>query len=334
LQYPLSLPILFIGFSTYSSNRHTHLDNLIDLVQDLNHLKIRRTLLNTFFNTRRQLLKSFGALAAVSVLNPISILGATDDKVRFAVIGDWGTGDLAQYNIGKEMLRSHQSKALDLVISAGDNIYPNGSSKHFVSKFERPFAGLLQERVPFYTALGNHDVHDGREDQLHYPLFNMNGRNYYKITKGNGLIDFFMIDSTDFDQAQLGWLDGELRKSNARWKIVVSHYPLYSSGKKHGSDRSLRKKLEPQLKQFKVDAVIAGHDHIYERTIPQFGVQHFVTGAGGEVREDGTDLKSSFRAFSYDEDCHYMLVEANHREFSFQAITEQGICVDMGKITK
>ena len=109
-------------------------------------------------------------------------------------------------------------------------------------------------------------------------------------------------------------------------------YPIYSSGKKHGSDFALRGKLEPLFVRYGVNAVFSGHDHIYERTTPQHGVQYFVTGAGGDASRGSTNLKSPFRAASYDEDNHFMLIEATHEQISFQAIGESGRVIDSGVI--
>jgi hypothetical protein len=284
--------------------------------------------------TRRQALLSLASITAGTLIKPASVFGVTPIKkqVRFPIVGDWGTGDSDQTGIGKQMFAAHQRTPFDFAIAAGDNIYPNGIVRYFGKNFERPFAALLNERVNFHAVLGNHDVREGRQDQCQYPLFNMGGRNYYKLQQGEGLLDLFMLDSTDCDTAQMNWVEQQLKTSTARWKIVVLHHPLYSSGKKHGSDLNLRRKLEPLFVRHSVNAVFSGHDHIYERTQPQQGIHYFVTGAGGKSRRGGVDLKSSFRAVSYDEDNHFMLVEAAYDQLRFQAISEVGSVIDQGMI--
>ena len=84
--------------------------------------------------------------------------------------------------------------------------------------------------------------------------------------------------------------------------------------------------------RYRVNAVFSGHDHIYERTIPQQGIHYFVTGAGGDARRGDVNLKSPFRAASYDEDNHFMLIEADHERITFQSISETGRIVDRGVI--
>src|SRR5262249_3013482 len=117
--------------------------------------------------TRRQVLKSLAVLTAGAFIKPTFALTATPtkDKIRFAVFGDWGTGDGDEGAIAKQMLATHQGSPFDFVLSAGDNIYPDGGGRHFTKKFETPFAPLLRDRVNFYAVLGNHDVKDGRADQ-------------------------------------------------------------------------------------------------------------------------------------------------------------------------
>jgi predicted MPP superfamily phosphohydrolase len=284
--------------------------------------------------TRREALFSLASITAGAVLSPRAIFSAETVKkqIRFPIIGDWGTGDSDQTGIAKQMLAVHHRAHFDFVIAAGDNIYPNGSGRYFSKNFERPFASLLAERVKFHVVLGNHDVREGRQDQCQYPLFNMGGRCYSTLKQGDGLLDLFMLDSTDFDGTQHGWLEGELKSSTARWKIAVFHHPIYSSGKKHGSDQVLREKLEPLFVRYGINAVFSGHDHIYERIKPQKGIHYFVTGAGGKTRRGGIDLKSPLYAKGYDEDNHFMLIEADHSQIQFQTISEDGSVVDQGII--
>lgn len=222
--------------------------------------------------TRRQALLSLGAISAGALIRPASIFCApAKDRLRFAVIGDWGTGDSDETNTARQLISSHQSSTLDFVIAAGDNVYPNGSGRYFGKHFEQPFANLIKDKINFYAVLGNHDVDEGRQDQCQYPLFNMGGSCYYKLEKGDGLADFFMLDSTDFDSTQANWLETALRNSKAKWKVAVFHHPIYSSGKKHGSALGLRKQLEPLFTRYGVNLALSGHDHIYERTKPRQG---------------------------------------------------------------
>ena len=48
---------------------------------------------------------------------------------------------------------------------------------------------------------------------------------------GDTDVQFFMIDTENVDRTQREWLDREMGKSGARWKIAVFHRPIYTSGR-------------------------------------------------------------------------------------------------------
>lgn len=282
--------------------------------------------------SRRQAILSLATLTASALVRPSYVLGSATSKTRFAVLGDFGTGGADEIGIANQMAEGNKTSPLDFVLTVGDNIYPNGSGRLFQKHFEEPFAALLKDKVEFYATLGNHDVEAGRKDQIDYPLFHMNGSSYYMLSRGNGLVDFFMLDSTNFDTTQHTWLDNSLRNSKAMWKVAAFHHPLYSSSSKHGSDIGLRAKMEPLFRQHGVQVVFSGHDHNYERVKPQNGIQYFVTGAGGKTRRGAVDMKSSIRAASFDEDNSYMVIEVDEKEMTFKSIAEKGDIVDSGII--
>src|SRR6185295_11173323 len=77
------------------------------------------------------------------------------DSVKFAVIGDNGTGESAEYQIADKLVASHDKFPFGFVLMMGDNLYGGESAKDFTQKFEKPFMGLLDRGVKFYAALGN-----------------------------------------------------------------------------------------------------------------------------------------------------------------------------------
>ena len=192
--------------------------------------------------------------------------------VRFAVIGDSGTGDEHQYRIAEQMVAWHDRLPYELVLMLGDNVYGafwgGGNQKDFEEKFDRPYAELLRRGVVFRAALGNHDTRagDGRDLIEARDRFHIDGpQGYYSFTAGaqpDGapLIEFFVtntmrLEKDKRDPEQLAWLEKALAESpsptlgvnRARWRIVYGHHPLYSTGKRHGADEKLREKIEPLL---------------------------------------------------------------------------------------
>lgn len=262
------------------------------------------------------------ALVSAQAPAPLTIsLPNKDGTVKFAAMGDNGTGRRAQYEVADRMAQARQGFAYDFVIMLGDNLYGSQRPADFVSKFERPYKALLDAGVRFYAALGNHDEQNNR----FYKPWNMNGERYYTYTKKH--VRFFVLDSDYMDPKQLDWLTDQLRSSNDDWKVVYFHHPLYSSAGRHGSEADLRLVLEPLFVRYGVDAVFSGHDHTYERIKPQKGIYYFVSGSAGQLRR-GDLRRSALTAAGYDQDNAFMLVEIDDNAMSVQAMTRTGSTVD------
>ena len=255
----------------------------------------------------------------------LSTLPNRPDSLKFAAIGDNGTGDQPEYDVANQMERWHRRFPFDMVIMLGDNLYGSQRAADFVQKFERPYMPLLAAGVKFYASLGNHD----KTSNDTYQPFNMGGERYYTYTRGN--VRFLVLDSNYLDPRQLAWLESALRDAREAWKIAYFHHPIYSDGGRHGSEIELRVKLEPLFVKFGVNVVYSGHDHIYERLKPQKGIYYFVSGAAGELRKG--DLKRSINtAAGFDQDRSFMLNEIAGDDLFFQAVSRSGETVDAGVI--
>jgi 3',5'-cyclic AMP phosphodiesterase CpdA len=251
---------------------------------------------------------------------------AAAEAVRFAVIGDNGTGDQPQFDIARQMLAFRHEFPYDFVVMVGDNIYTGGAAKDYAAAFERPYKPLIDAGIRFFAVLGNHDS----PSSIGYAGFNMNGQRYYSYTRGP--VRFFALDSNVLDATQLQWFEEALKASDEPWKIAVFHHPLYSNGTRHGSNVELRVRLEPLLVRYGVNVVFSGHDHNYERFRPQKGITYFVAGASGKLRKG---LKPSDQtAIAFDQDQSFMLVEIADDAMSFRTITRTGRVVDSGVIVR
>jgi 3',5'-cyclic AMP phosphodiesterase CpdA len=261
--------------------------------------------------------------AAVSSLPRIT-LPRKEGSVKFVIIGDTGTGSKKQYELADILMKARASFPFDFVLLLGDNLYGGESAKDYKSKFENVYRPLLDQKVKFYATLGNHD----EPAQRFYEYFNMDGKEYYRFTKGNAA--FYSLNSNYMDQKQLKWLEDELKKDTSEWKITFHHHPPYSSGGRHGSDDSLRKIVEPIFLKYGVNMVLAGHDHFYERIKPQKGIYYFVSGAGGKLREGDVRENSPLTGKFFDRDMSFMLAEIDDDQFYFQVISRTGDTVDTG----
>ncbi len=277
---------------------------------------------------RRYLVALFVATCAWSIAAAQELtLPAASTSVKFAVIGDSGTGDPEQYQVAEQMARFHATFAFDRVLMLGDNIYGSQTPQDLVRKFSQPYKALLDAGVKFYASLGNHDSPNNR----FYPPFNMGGERYYSVVTKN--VRFFALDSDQIDPKQLAWLTDALKNSKDDWKICYFHHPLYSNGGTHGPSVNIRVVLEPLFVTYGVNVVFSGHDHIYERLTPQKGISYFVEGAGGSLRKGDTN-RSATTAKAFDQDQSFMLVEIDGDQLSFQTISRTGLTVDSGTIRR
>jgi predicted phosphodiesterase len=267
------------------------------------------------------------ALASVVLCAQAVPLPNRPGSVKFAVIGDNGTGDRPQYEVADQMAKFRAAFPFDLVIMLGDNLYGGQDEDDLVRKFEKPYAALLAAGVKFQASLGNHD----RAQNASYPLWNMGGQPYYTFARGN--VRFFVLDSTQMGPKQVQWLEQALGDAREDWKIAYFHHPLYSNASRHGSSVDLRVLLEPIFVKRGVDVVFAGHDHVYERIKPQNGITHFVMGASGQLRRGNMRPTEQTAAF-FDQDQSFMLVEIAGDALHFQAISRIGKIVDSGLIQR
>jgi 3',5'-cyclic AMP phosphodiesterase CpdA len=250
------------------------------------------------------------------------------NSVKFAAIGDMGTGEAPQYEVAARMATERQAFPFDFVIMLGDNIYGGSKPKDFERKFEQPYKALLDTGVKFYASLGNHD----NPNERFYKYFNMNQSDYYTFKKGN--VRFFALNSNYMDAKQLAWLRKQLQDAGSNeWKICFFHHPLYSSGKSHGSSIELRSLIEPLFIQYGVDAVFSGHDHVYERVKPEKGIYYFTEGSSGQLRPDGL-AKTDMTEKGFDSDRTFMLVEIAGDVMYFETLTRAGTVVDSGELRR
>ena len=271
-------------------------------------------------------------IAALALIGALSLSGAAQrvtlplakDSTRFAVVGDTGTGDAPQYEIGRRLAEYRERVNFTFTIMVGDNIYGSERPQDFAKKFELPYKPLLDAGVTFYAALGNHDD----PNQRFYKPFNMNGERFYAFTKGN--IDFFALDSNYMDRKQLDWFERAIKDSKADWKMAYFHHPLYSSGETHGSESDLRTLLEPLFVKYGMDVVFAGHEHFYERIKPQKGIHYFTCGGSAKLRKGDIRRGSELTEKGDDVENTFMVVEVANDLFNFQTVSRGGRTVDSG----
>ncbi|HSL13848.1 MAG TPA: LamG-like jellyroll fold domain-containing protein [Nitrososphaeraceae archaeon] len=181
---------------------------------------------------------------------------------NFAAAGDWGCNSNTEKNV-KSML----SKEPELVLGLGDYSYEKNANCWLKS------ISPVNDRMKI--SIGNHDSDEEEGPEITVQLldhFKLN-KQYYSFSKGNV---FFLVmstqDSYSKNSEQFNFVKQELEKAskdpNIDWIVVYYHKPIYTSSTKHAGLTSFRDIYHPLFDQYKVDLVLAGHNHNYQRTFP------------------------------------------------------------------
>lgn len=255
--------------------------------------------------SRRSLLRLLSGLGASPVLlaSPgmarLASTTAKNGSLRFLALADTGSGNANQRAVGERMAERHRLNPVDLVLLGGDNIYPDGNLIEVERTFQQPYRELLAAGVPFHAVLGNHDIRTENGDpQLRYRPFGMAGR-WYSLRRGP--VAFFLLDTNANArwQHQMPWLKNALAASDAPWKVVVGHHPLYSAGL-YGDDPVAIARLTPLFERHGVQLYINGHEHNYERTRVIRGTTYLTVGGGGAwLRPVVANARSARAASTY-----------------------------------
>lgn len=237
--------------------------------------------------------------------------------IGILAFGDSGGGGGDQRSLAEHMT----SFPYQLIIHTGDLAYDNGSIDDIEDTVFAIYGDLFRH-IPFFPASGNHD-YETMQGAPFRGVFALPGNEKWYSYDWSS-IHLVALDTEASYATQAAWLDADLAATALPWKVVYFHRPPYSSGQ-HGSDSSLRRALEPVFEKHGVQLVLAGHDHNYERMVPQRGIQYVVTGGGGVgTRSVGS---SSFTAFSEDV-IHFVYIEATPDQMVVHAIDATGTQFD------
>jgi tartrate-resistant acid phosphatase type 5 len=279
----------------------------------------------------------------------IKNLEVIPDGYNFLVVGDWGrNGQYNQQNVADRMGEVAEQLDASFVVSTGDNFYPNGVASPEDPAWATSFENVYTDHAlmcDWYAVLGNHDYRGNAQAQIDYGKrsrrWRMSAR-YYSIERvinrktGEKAL-FVFIDTAPFDPQlyderhtdiskqdtaqQKKWLETTLANSTAKWKIVVGHHPLYTTGMRLGKTQDIINAFDYIFEKYKVDMYFAGHEHDLQHQKPQNKtVNHFVSGAGSEIRPV---TKTEMTVFS--KSAHgFMTVTLLPTQATIQVIDEKG----------
>jgi hypothetical protein len=267
---------------------------------------------------------------------------------RFAVIGDTES----RPHINDRLAKQIWNERPHFLVNLGD-LTDAGMMAHRYEWTHEYFVGMTQltSRVPVFAVPGN-----GESDLHWYNRYHRypDPEGYYAFQYGD--IAFFMLDSNrrqdEFgpEGLQYQWLDRELSKSDARWKIVCHHHATYTGEEddygnawkesSHFGDPFVRK-IVPLYEKHGVDLAMFGHLHLYERSHPireghvdlLGGTVHLLAGGGGGDLEDFAPTPAFFSAKTFPGH-HYVMIEVAGDKLHLRMQDLQGVIRDWFTLDK
>jgi tartrate-resistant acid phosphatase type 5 len=261
--------------------------------------------------------------------------------VTFGVIGDYGVDNQQELDVSN-LVKSWNP---DFVITTGDNGYNTTAADidRFIGKYYQQFIGNYQGSFgpgagavnKFFPSAGNHDWDGGGGTLTPYTnYFTLPGNErYYDFVQGD--VHFFVVSSDPREPSgrtptsvQGQWLQAGLAASTAPWQVVYMHHPPYSSGNTHGSQSA----MQWPYQQWGADAVLAGHDHTYERIIRNdannTNFPYFVNGTGGNGTLYGFNTPVAGSQVRYNSNWGAQRVTATATSMTFEFINRAGAIID------
>lgn len=156
--------------------------------------------------------------------------------------------------------------------------------------------------------------------------------------------EFFALDTTDNsesgppvpiygpDSRQFEWLQDELAKSKALWKIAYFHHPPFVAGPRHDPVLNELRHVHDLLVRRGVQVVFNGHEHNFQfaqRGEASGGILYVVSGSGGQLRtgtiRPATMVKQTIEGWAPQR--QFLLVEIENRSMKITPIGTEAIRV-------
>lgn len=246
----------------------------------------------------------------------------TKDKsvLNFGIVADMAYDTNSDDTVASLTTLVNEGK-IDVIIHSGDISYADGFEPHFDDFFRK--IQPLATRVPYMACPGNHefiykfesykqrfflpgviDNTDSSHDNMYYSW-------EYGPIKFISMNSETVIDTGNFSDEEIDWLNTVMTtvdRSATPFLIATFHRPMYCSDDMNCGDRAdkLKKEAEDIFYNNKVDLVITGHIHSYERTYPVYKNQiyevgqapiHVMQGASGN-REGNKGGYGTLQAYS------------------------------------
>jgi len=250
----------------------------------------------------------------------------TADRVTFIAYGDSRGGVEAHRRMALQFDRFHPA----FILHTGDAVHYGYINSDWEPEFFEPLGGIL-DHLPLFLVMGNHD---GTAEDLRRWFDLPGGRTWYSFDCGP--VHVAVLDSYEETPEVADWLAADLAAAQATWKFVAFHIPVTPYA--YYVSEFDRQTLLPLLEKHRVDVVLAGHDHSYERFKPvriSAGSDHAVTfittGGGGAMLYPV--YHTAGHAFAVSE-YHYCVFTVERGKLTLQVFDPSGHQIDHLTITK
>lgn len=239
--------------------------------------------------------------------------------IRFIYLGDAQNGLASHW---PRVIRAAFQKAPDarFILHAGDLVNRGSRDLEWAHWFRA--GSFIHGMIPAIPVAGNHEYDDYALSQseeiellsiLWRPQFRLPieaalseplHETVYSVRYSPDLEVFLLNTNIDDLTEQARWLDERLAQSDARWRVVSMHHPIFSSGRGRDSP-GRREVLLPILLKHEVDLVLQGHDHTYARgTMPSLDQVPSRTArtANGAVKAMFVNSVSGSKQYEFNED--------------------------------
>ena len=228
-------------------------------------------------------------------------------------------------------------------------LIPNHTTKpYFQDTSERNYP--IYSDAEFYSLLCSTST-SAVYSEFAYYSFNYQNTHFVVLRVNNDNQDLKTCnncaDQADYDDYhgihQLHWLQNDLAQANAdpstRSIVAFLHAPVFTSAQKHAANDSWQY-LAQEFSNYGVDLVFAGHNHVYERTVPirvdaanPNGVQDDITGTTYVVTGGGGSPLSGFNSPQWFDVTrtsahHYMRVNVAGGTITVEAVDSNGAVID------
>lgn len=254
--------------------------------------------------------------------------------LEIAVVGDNQNGQAAFQRICKRI----EARNPHLFIHVGDAVQSSRFLHHWQTQLfdQLGWYSGLSAKCPLVMVQGNHDVTGSAKIPGHYFVPASEEGHFYGAFS-YGPIRMIVLDSNEETDAQVAWLEAELSRPStqkAPYKLILCHIPpfieFWDPAKWAAGEKSwplyVRTRLLPLFEKYRVDLVISGHQHNYQRGVHK-GINYLISGGGGGEL-DGQRVED-YKAFSKTIiRHHYLIMSVTGNGISVHAYSEDDRILD------